>query len=114
MTTTTSILKLIHMTDDEYWKEYLSRYMKWCLQFSQNKETDLQKLLANTAINNYYTARHEDLEHQAIQILKPQDGKITTELARRLYADVMVDLFTTFPKPLFDAARKLNVIGNQN
>ena len=101
------------MTQEQYENEFVSRYMRWCLQFGITEE-HLQQLLANSAVNMYYIERHDDLEAQAYAILLPQDAKIPIDAARRIYDAILRDIFKTYPKPLIDAARKANVIGNPN
>jgi hypothetical protein len=115
MTTTSTIQQLLNWTDKEYSQHIFNAYVRWCESIAvKNDIADLQKIIANTAINRYFNLRFEDLENQAIEILKPQALKITIEAARRIYHSVMVDLFSMFPKPLVTAARKLNITGKND
>lgn len=113
MTKPKSIAQLLGFTEEQYYNEYVSRYMRWCLQFGITNE-HLQQIMANRAICNYYNEQHADLENQAYEILAPQDAKITIAMARRIYSDVMTDIFKAFPKPLIEAARRLSITNNLN
>ena len=127
------ITGLLNITDDAYWERYLQRYMNWItkhvvkhVEISNNGTeanpniasvacvcpVDFQMLLANTAISIWYSRFHEDIELQAIAVLKHQQNLITTTKMRELYETMMVDIFANYPKPLFDAARELTILND--
>jgi len=111
MKITEAIITVLDITPTEYWDRYLIRYMDWLSKYSTDMD-DFQKLLANAAINGWYTRWHEDLEIQAIEVLKPQYQTITIDKVRRIYGVMMADIFNNYPKHLFDAARKLEIIND--
>lgn len=113
MTKATTIQQLLDKTVQEYYKEQFEMYVKWCENLAiRNCTRDYQKLLANTAISKFFMERFNDLEHQALEILKPQECKITIDVARRIYSGVMIDIFASFPSALIKDARKLVIIND--
>lgn len=114
------IQELLYMTAQEYYDAYVALYMRWCMSHTLKKvdneidQNDLQKLISNTAVNKWFTERHQDLEYQAYGILRPQHTTITKKVARGIYTTIMLDIFEGYPRTLFIEARKLTLIGNQN
>jgi hypothetical protein len=88
--------------------------MRWCEKWSNEFGIQLQSLMANTAICNWYNNWHEELEWKAYETLKPTFGKISRTMANTIYKTIMIELYTNYPKPLFDVAKKVNIIGNLN
>lgn len=115
-----TILEILGLTQDEYWQRYIKRYMNWCIGRALKEfdgavnMQDLQKLMANAAINNYYTQQFRELEDQALSVLRPQFLAVTLDSARRIYEGIMIELFNHYPKPLIDAARKLKIVNDLN
>lgn len=109
--------ELLGLTAEQYENEFISLYMRWIEQFSTKVSgqvliTDLQLLMANSSISKWYNERHSDLENQAISILRPQHCRITIAQAKAIYGSVMAEIFRTFPRPLFEQARKLTITNN--
>lgn len=114
MTTTKTIAQYLGFTEEQYYNEYVSLYMRWLMNFSPGTDCGLQALMANRAINKWYNERHADLEQQALDILKVQDGRAPLKQKRQMYSVTMADIFANYPKVLFDAALKMKVTGNLN
>ncbi|WP_417366821.1 hypothetical protein [Flavobacterium beibuense] len=120
MPKTKTIWELLGYSPDEYTDVYLSRYMRWLLQKTRINDhgttdfEDLQKLMANTAVNRFFNDRFNDLEHQAYKVVVHNHDKLPVSTLRRLYEQIMVEIYQTFPKPLFDEARKLKIDNNLN
>jgi len=112
MNTTTSIAKLLNLTNDEYWDGYVSLYIRWATQYASEFDIPLQSLMANTAISVWYGKWHEELAYQAYETLLPTYGKITFHKAKEIYATIMIDIYKSYPKHLFDTARKLTIIND--
>ena len=115
MTITNLITVMLDITPENYTERYIARYMEWLIKYAiKDAEgfcpVDFQKLLANAAINDWYTRHHEQIEMQAIEAIKYQFQTITIDKVRDIYALMMGDVYLSYPKPLFDAARKLTII----
>lgn len=108
------IQKILNIPPDIYEIRLFRRYANWCATFENGSPDDLQKLLANTAINKWFLNRYAELEQRAYNILYKEHQAMPATEVQRMYEAVMVDIFTTYPKPLFEAARKLSVINNLN
>jgi len=104
-----AITTILDITPEQYWNEYVKRYMNWLQSHCGNTDADFQKLLSNTAINGWYNRHHEDVELQAIEVLKHQYQSITIDKVREIYHVMMVDVFKAYPKHLFEVARKLSI-----
>ena len=107
-----AIITILDITEDQYWNSYVKRYMNWLQSYCAKTDTDFQKIWANTAINGWYTRWHEDLEVQAIENLKDQYQAITIDKVRQIYDVFMLDVFKSYPKHLFDTARKLEIVND--
>jgi len=112
MNTTTSIAKFLNQTNDDYWDAYVSLYIRWATKYAHEFGIPLQMLLANTAVSNWYNNWHEELEYQAYQTLAPTYGTIKIEKAREIYSTLMIDIYKSYPKSLFEAAKKLTIIND--
>jgi len=109
------ITKLLDITEETYWNKFIERYMRWCTGRALHNVdgvivTDLQMLMANSSLSKWYTLQHEELEKQAIEVLRPQFDRIPLEKMREIHNIMMNDIFKAYPKPLIDAARKLTII----
>lgn len=109
MTTIKTIAQYLGYTEEEFYNEYVALYMRWLLHFAPNEYDGLQALMANTAVNKWYTERHADLQRHAMDVLKVQAGRTAVNKKRQMYNVIMVDIFANYPKPLFDAALKLKI-----
>jgi len=122
-----SIQRLLCITEEQYVTEYLHRWTHWCLDQVKHYIVDprsctpteerlyhseLQKIMANTAINNYYGGQHDELEYQALEILQPQVLKISLGKIREHYEIIMSDIYKHYPKPLIDRAKTLTILNN--
>lgn len=113
MTKSKPIHELLAMTVEEFENDYTERYMRWCISHSMNRETDLQKLLANRQIANYYNTHFAKLQSIFIAAATPIDGKSHYKVIRHLYTSITVEIFEMFPSVLFYEARRLSIV-NQN
>lgn len=110
------IQKLLCITDEQYETEYIHRYTHWCLDRvkphvnTPHFTKELQKVMANTAINKHYTEMHDELEYQALNILAPQKPRVALPKLKELYEVMMADVFKHYSKPLIDAAKHIEII----
>lgn len=112
-TATKQIHELLYMTPEVYEDDYTERYMRWCMNYAKNFETDLQKILANRSIANYYNTNFHKVQLKFIAAAMPIHGSVKYTVIRVLYGSITSEIFTNYPISLFEEARKLSII-NQN
>ncbi|KGO88412.1 hypothetical protein Q765_00415 [Flavobacterium rivuli WB 3.3-2 = DSM 21788] len=118
------IQRLLNITEDQYTAEYLHRWTHWCIDQVKDYIVDpatctptaerlyhaeLQKVMANTALTNYYSDQHDELEYQALAMLHPQVLTISIGQMREHYDIIMADIFKMYPKSLLNFAKKLTI-----
>lgn len=113
MTKPKQIHELLSMTAIDFEKDYTERYMRWCISHSLNLGTDLQKIMANRLISNYYNTHFAKLQRIFIEAVTPIHGKSHHKIIRNLYSNITAEMFEMFPSVLIDEARKLSIV-NQN
>lgn len=107
-----SIHELLSMSKEEYDNLYTETYLRWCLNFA-NGDTDLQKLIANRSIANYYNSEFEKLQLNFIKSATPIYGRVDLKVIKGFYSSITAQIFMKYPISLFESARKLSII-NQN
>lgn len=113
MTKLKPIHVLLSMTIEQFQEDYTERYMRWCMSHSLNLGTDLQKIMANRLISNYYNIHFSKLQMIFIEAVNPIHGKSHTKIIRNLYSSITAEMFEMFPSVLIEEARKLSIV-NQN
>ncbi|WP_298307187.1 hypothetical protein [Flavobacterium sp.] len=111
-TTTQTIAQLLLIEQEVYNETNIERYLRWCQNLSNQTGIQLQSIVANTAISNYYRTETERLEDIFLTQAKPLHGKIKYSLMRQIYAEIMIDIFKIYPKPLLEAAKKVKIINH--
>ena len=106
----TTIHELLQHSPDKYQQDYFERYLRWCMSYATNLETDLQKLLANGLIANYYNENFKPLEHKFVIAATPIHKGVKVEVIRKMYAIITAEIFINYPSALFDEARNLKII----
>lgn len=112
--TTKPLNELLYMTLEVYEDDYTERYLRWCMDKAKNHQTDLQKLVANRAIANYYNEKFKALEQKFIAAATPIHGTVKYSVIRKIYTDITAEIFMNYPLPLFEDARKLTIINYPN
>lgn len=110
--TTPKLYELLLFTPEQYDDNYFEVYFRWCMNFMQNEDLDLQKILANTKISKWFNYEFEQLEYLAYEAILPVHGQIKYTQARTMYAALTAPIFMKFPSALIDEARKINVYAN--
>lgn len=100
---------LLNLTTEQVQQKYVDMYFKWCAKWANELGYETQALLSNTAICNWFNSQYEDLQHQAFETLHSSFGKITIYKMRMIYNALMSDLYKNYPKPLFEAAKKIRI-----
>ena len=109
----TTITKQTHqylgLSEEQYENDCMLQYMRWCQNLAKNQNAPLQSLLANRPMSNYYMAQFLELEHSFKIIAQKLDGLVDYEIMSRNFEMIMVDLYTNYPKPLIEDAKKLRI-----
>ena len=118
------IHELLYMSQSAYNENYIQQYMRWCIDKSCESEKqmhvidrnfskpDLQSIIANTHISKWYAYEYEKLEQKFIQISTPQHGSISCPQVRQIFSALVSEIFTRYPNPLIESARKLSINAN--
>lgn len=105
-----TIPQLLQYSADEYQQSYFERYLRWCMSYATNSETDLQKLIANQSISNYYNEKFKALEQKFVEAATPIHTTVKVEVVRKMYAIITAEIFINYPSALFEEARCLKII----
>lgn len=108
----TSIHELLQMTKEDYENHYTETYLRWCLNYAKGTD-DLQKLVANRSVANYFETEMRKLQLKFIASAQNLFGTVDHLVIRNLYGSITAAMFQRFPISLFESARKLSII-NQN
>lgn len=103
----------LSLTADEYEAKRYELYYLWCANLANNHRVDVQCLLANTAMANYYSDQFLELEYNFRLVAQLLDGLVDKGIMTENYNLIMIDIHTNYPKPLIEAAKKLKIV-NQN
>lgn len=112
MTTEKQIHELLSMSSETYQDSRFEMFMRWCLSRSINSDNDLQKLLANKAIYSYFDQTLSKYETQFKNAAQNLTEVSTPEMMRNIYINITIQIYRTFPMPLIEEARKLNINSN--
>ncbi len=93
------------MTPAEYDELVFQCFWGWCKKYATS-ENNVQSLLANAAVNNWFMQKYAQLEQNFIDIIehfpkKPSD-------INYLYHSETVEIYAQYPKPMLDAAKVIN------
>lgn len=112
--TTKTISQILLMDQSTYVETNLERYIRWCQNIAQQKAVPLQTILANTAIANYYRTEFTRLESEFLREATPIKGLVKFSTMRAMYSEKVIQIFTIYPSPLIDAAKKVKIINQLN
>lgn len=93
------------MTPHQYETLVFQQYLQWCLLNSMGTDKDLQKLLANTALFNWWQVQYRHLEEIFIEDSKQYHGHCHKRVMRAFYAETTINIRDYYPKALIKAAR---------
>lgn len=99
----------LQITPLEFQKDCFERYLRWCENIANKNNIDLQKIIANTAIANYYNAQFKELLHEFKMKACFLDGNVSLKLIRSTFAEVMCQLYVAYPGALIECANNLNI-----
>ena len=92
------------LTEKGYYEQYFERYSNWCESVSLTL-LEYQKILANSQVDKWYNTQFSKCENEFLQIIKEYPNS-TIESKKQCYDQCVVRLFSIFPKPIIDEAKK--------
>lgn len=112
MTTTKPIHQLLRLSEADYAEDYFQKYMRWCESKISEKETgpNLQQLLSNTAISNWYNTEFYKLQFKFCKMVENTHQQMDVAQVRQIYCAVTSHIFTYYPRSLFDLAKHIHII----
>ena len=87
------IHELLNMDFDVYEQDYTERYLRWCMNRSKNFDNDLQKVMANRSVANYYNVQFAKLEERFLYAAMPIHTKVDCKIIRSIYASITTEIF---------------------
>ncbi|PKP26604.1 MAG: hypothetical protein CVU03_03450 [Bacteroidetes bacterium HGW-Bacteroidetes-2] len=111
----TTIYNLFCLTPEAYERQVFELWMRYCIMLSFGKENDLQRLLANTALNNWYMQEFERFENRFLEYYADFAGKTSPDTLWAIYKDEFTKGLMCLRCPtLIENARKTNIIPQLN
>ncbi|MBK5213403.1 MAG: hypothetical protein JJE55_07065 [Flavobacteriaceae bacterium] len=118
-----AIQQLLKINKDSYERIVFKQWFHYCELYALknvnhdhhgNTETetnleDFQKLLANTALFNYWREAFEKYEMRFVELAKPFYNKSDPADLKKLYESTVWEVKYHYSRPLFTNARKLNL-----
>lgn len=101
--------QLLNLDKSVYESDNIERYMRWCENIAKSRGINIQMILANTAIANYYYFQFRELEHEFIMSARLIYGKVSHKIIRNMYNEIMYQLYANYPSALLDEAKKLKI-----
>lgn len=111
MKTTPTIAQLLTLSQQEYEDKILDLWLKYCKSNTYSvQKTDYQKLVANAALNNWWLQELSHIEAIFLEEYSSYSGQADPTLLAQKYDQEVLRLFRLHCLPLFQYARKLNII----
>lgn len=106
------ILTLLQCTSHQLEMLTLMHYQYWCEMFASNDE-DLQNLLANNALFNWWLFEYKKLQDEFLEVAEPFNSVASKREMERIYKTETVKIKKLYPLSLLRAAksRKHMIIG---
>lgn len=109
-----TIAKLLTLSQKEYEDKILDLWLRYCCAKAHNNKTDLQRLLANTALNKWFLHEVARLEDEWWNEIGDFETVLDPTTAMALYNEKTINIFMLSCPPLMTEARKLNIIPQLN
>ncbi len=112
--TTKTIPDLLGLTQHNYEKMYFEAYLRYCMDLSFNYENDLQKLVANKALNAWYNMEYAKCEAEFLNFVSGYENQsqITAADMQAVYHDCTYRMFNLRSKILIATAKNTNIYAN--
>jgi hypothetical protein len=108
---TTTLVRL-NVNQEAYEDIVLGVYTRWCMDFVSNYQNDLQKVMANAALNRYFLDELGKCEKEFLSLMNQYEGQanIKPSDALKMYRKCCFPLFNRYPKVLIAQAKATNII----
>ncbi len=109
-----TILVRLNKSQEDYEFMVMNIYLRWCMGFAINYTNDLQKVVANAHISEYFLTEFKKIETEFLEITQEYDGaaNIKPKDALQVFNRCTNQLFNRYPKILIHEAKKLNIINH--
>ena len=104
-----TILELLGYTQDEFEKMKLNRYLNWAISFTVNHGSDLQRIIANRAVGNFFNEQWAKCETEFITELSLYPS-FDTKTNLQHFGRCLVQLHNRYPKGIIEQTKNLNII----
>jgi hypothetical protein len=111
-TKTNIIAKFLLLEKEDYLEQNIERYLRWCIDKANQFDIELQLVVANSAIANYYKIEFDRLEDAFIKEATPIYQKVKYTTMRKLYSEQVIEIFNAYPKPLLEKAKRMQIINH--
>ena len=107
------VKSLLQCTGHQYDMLVFLHFQLWCEMHATTNE-DLQSLLANTAIEQWWQTEYAKLQRNFIAIATPYKGYCNKHDMERMYRIETIHIRNLYPKPLIHAVRgkQYSITGN--
>lgn len=107
------ILELLKLSGERYEELLLDNYLLWC-NLNSCDDIDCQKLLANTALFQWWLLQYQSLERKFVEDALPYRGKADKGVMRDLYTDFTIEIARYYSRPLIKNARNQQPVTPQH
>ena len=105
----TQIINLLQCTKHQYEMLVFMHFMYWCEIHSKTNE-DLQCLLANSAIEQWFQIEYRKLQLNFLKLATPYNNYCNKSDRERLYRIETIHIRNLFPKSLIKLVRIKNYV----
>lgn len=108
-----TIPEILNLSQERYDHIVFGNYMLWC-DLNTSSDQEVQSLLANTTVFNWWLFEYRLLEDEFKQRAAPYLGKSDVKALFQLYVETAIKIRDFFPQSLIRQARKQKVICTHN
>lgn len=106
-----TVQQLLKLDTQEYETMLFETYMRWCMDFCSNYQSELQSVLANAKMNRYFLFEYSKCEAEFLKLISRYENSPTVTLGdtRTLYNNCTFQIFNRKSQPLIQEAKKLKI-----
>ena len=106
-----TVNQLLDLSPEAYENMIMETYLRWCMDFCTNYQSELQSVLANAKMNKYFLFEYAKGETEFLRLISryKDSPTVTQKDVQTLYNDCTFDIFNRTPKSLIQEAKKLKV-----
>ncbi|QYS86332.1 hypothetical protein JJC03_15640 [Flavobacterium oreochromis] len=107
-----AILVNLNITQEQYEFEVLDIFLRWSMDFATNYENDLQKIVQNAPVFNYFKTEFAKCEREFLNIMKEYENQpnIKPKDVKEAFNRSTISIFNKYPKSLIINAKKPIII----